>query len=148
MGLEQSLASCRCSQGLRCTDDCFWEAVCVEEGVWDLAFMYSGCILPFLSSVFAEPLSEHGLPRWLSSKESACQCRRQRRCGFEPWVRKIPWRRKWQPSPIFLPGKSHRQRSLVGHSTWGLKDTQLSAHTHTQTYTHTHTHTHTHKHDD
>ena len=43
-------------------------------------------------------------PRRLSSKESACQCRR---CGFNPWVMKIPWRRKWQPTPIFLPEKSH-----------------------------------------
>ena len=43
-----------------------------------------------------------GLPLWLSGKESACQCRRHR---FDSWVRKIPWRRKWQPTPIFLPGK-------------------------------------------
>ena len=39
---------------------------------------------------------------------------------FDPWVRKIPWRRKWQPTP-FLPGKSHGQRSLAGYSPWGLK---------------------------
>ena len=51
-------------------------------------------------------------------KESACQCRRHR---FDPWVRKIPWRRKWRPTPVFLPGKSHGQRSLVGYSPWGLK---------------------------
>ena len=47
-------------------------------------------------------------PLWLSGKESACQCRR---CRFHPWVGKIPWRRKWQPTPVFLPGKSHRQRA-------------------------------------
>ena len=51
-----------------------------------------------------------GLPRWLSGKEFACQCRRRRRCG--PWVRKTPWRRKWQWTPVFLPGKSHGLRSL------------------------------------
>jgi len=45
-----------------------------------------------------------GLPRWLSCKELACQCRR---CRFDPWVRKIPWRRKWQPTSVFLPEKSH-----------------------------------------
>ena len=45
-------------------------------------------------------------------KESACQCRRCRRHGFDPWVVKIPWRRKWKPIPVFLPGKSHGQRSL------------------------------------
>ena len=43
-----------------------------------------------------------GLPWWLSGKESACQCRRCRRHGFDPWVEKIPWRRKWQPTPVFL----------------------------------------------
>jgi len=44
-------------------------------------------------------------------KEPACQCRRRKRCRFDPWVRKIPWRRKWQPTPVFLePGESHGQR--------------------------------------
>ena len=52
-----------------------------------------------------------GLPWWISGKEFACQCRRHR---FDPWVRKIPWRRKWQPTPIFLPGESHAQKSLGG----------------------------------
>ena len=52
-------------------------------------------------------------PQWLSGKESAYQCRR---CWFDPWVRKIPWRGKWQPIPVFLPGKSHELRSLVGYS--------------------------------
>ena len=47
-----------------------------------------------------------------------CQCRR---LWFNPWSRKIPWRRKWQPTPIFLPGKSHGQSSLVGYSPWGHK---------------------------
>ena len=56
-----------------------------------------------------------GLPRWLSNKVSACQCRR---CGFDPWVGKIPWRRKWQPTPVFSPGKSHGRRSLAGYSPW------------------------------
>ena len=46
------------------------------------------------------------------------QCRRP---GFYPWVGKIPWERKWQPTPVFLPGESHRQRSLVGYSPWGHK---------------------------
>ena len=42
-------------------------------------------------------------------------CRRQGRPGFDPWGGKIPWRRKWQPTPVFLPGKSHGQRSLAGY---------------------------------
>ena len=48
----------------------------------------------------------------------SCQCRG---CRFDPWVRKIPWRRKWQPTPVFLPGQFHGQRSLVGCSPWGCK---------------------------
>ena len=52
------------------------------------------------------------LPRWLSGEESACQCRSCRRHGFDPRGRKIPWRRKWQPTPLCLPGESHGQRSL------------------------------------
>ena len=54
----------------------------------------------------------------VSGKESTCQCSRHR---FDPWVRKIPWKRKWQPILVFLPGKFHRQRSLVGYSPWGCK---------------------------
>ena len=53
------------------------------------------------------------LSRWPSGKESSCQCRRYR---FNPWVRKVPWRRKWQTTPVFLHGKSHGQRSLEGYS--------------------------------
>ena len=56
-----------------------------------------------------------GFPSSASGKEPACQCRRCKRCGFNPWLWKIPWRRAWQPSPVFLPGESHGQRSLVGY---------------------------------
>ena len=45
------------------------------------------------------------LSRWLSGRESACQCMNHRRHEFDPWLRKIPWRRKWHPSPVVLPGK-------------------------------------------
>ena len=54
--------------------------------------------------------------RWHSGKESTCQCRRR---GFNPWVGTIRWRRKWQPTPIFLPREFHEQRSLAGFSPWG-----------------------------
>ena len=54
-------------------------------------------------------------------KEPTCQCRRRKRRRFGPWVRKIPWRRARQPTPVFLPGESHGQRSLAGHSRWGCK---------------------------
>ena len=62
-----------------------------------------------------------GFPGGPSGKESACQCRKQKRRRFDPWVAKIPWRRKWHPTPVFLPGESHGQRSLVGYSPWGHK---------------------------
>ena len=58
------------------------------------------------------------LLRWLSGKESTCQCRRH---SFSTRVERMPWRRKWQPTWVFLPGKCHGQRSLVGYSLWGCR---------------------------
>ena len=69
-----------------------------------------------------------GLPRWLSSKESTCQCRRRRRYGFDLLIRKIPWRRKLQPTPAFLPEKSHGWRGPVGCSPWGRKESDTTEH--------------------
>ena len=70
------------------------------------------------------------LPLWLSNKESTCNagdCMDCRRHWFDPWVRKITWRRNWEPIPVFLPGKSHGQRSLADYNPWGHKSqTQLS----------------------
>ena len=67
------------------------------------------------------------LPRWHRGKESACQCRRRKRHGFDPWVRKILWRRNWQSAPVFLLGKSHGWRSLVGLQSVGSQSrTQLN----------------------
>ena len=78
--------------------------------------------------------------------ESACQ---YRRLAFDPWVGKIPWRRKWQSILVFLPGKSHGQRSRACYSPLGSgkSDTTDCAHVDTHPYTHTHTHTHTHRND-
>ena len=64
-----------------------------------------------------------GLPWWVSGKESACQCRRHR---YHPWVGKILWRRKWHPTPVFLTGKSHGQRSLAGYSPWSHKESDTT----------------------
>ena len=72
-------------------------------------------ITPTHLDIFTELFN---LPRWPRGKEFACQCRR---CGFNPWVGKIPWRRKWQPTLVFLSEKSHGQRNLVGYSLWGCK---------------------------
>ena len=55
-----------------------------------------------------------GFPGGASGKESG-------RHGFNPWVRKMPWKRAWQPTPVFLPRESHGQRSLMGYSTYGHK---------------------------
>ena len=65
-------------------------------------------------------------PSGASSKELACQCRRCNRHRFDPWVGKIPWRRKWQRAPVFLPGESHGQRSLVGYSPQGRPESDTT----------------------
>ena len=72
------------------------------------------------------------LPRWLSGKESTCQCRKH---GFDSWVGKISWKRKWQPTPVFLPGKLHEQRSLAGYSLWCHKRVKYDLETKTATLT-------------
>ena len=77
---------------------------------------------------FCPLLSHIGLPRCLSGKEFTYQ---RRRCGFNPWVRKIPWIRKWQSTPVFLPGETHGQRKLGGYSLWGCKKSDMTwAHMH------------------
>ena len=98
--------------------------------------------------------TDMGFPGDASGNESTCQCRgRKRRC-FDPWVGKIPWNRKWQPTPVLLPGECHGQRSLAGYSPWGHRELdsteRLNHHCHTYIYTHTtslhivYTHTHNH----
>ena len=57
-----------------------------------------------------------GFPSITNGKESVCLCKRGKRHRFDPWVGKISWRRKWQPTPVVLPGESHEQRSLVSYS--------------------------------
>ena len=64
-------------------------------------------------------------PGGASGKQHACQCRRHKRHGFDPWLRKIPWRRAWQLTPVFLPAESHRQRSLVDYSPGGPKESDM-----------------------
>ena len=100
-------------------------------GCWQCS-QTSACIRSpgWLSVKNADANSISGFPRWCSGKESACQCRRW---VFDPWVRKIPGRRKWQSTQIFLPGKSHGRRSLAGYSPWGYTESGttewLSTHT-------------------
>ena len=63
-----------------------------------------------------------------SGKEPTCQYRKPKRCRFDPWVGKILWTRKWQPTQVFLPRKSYGQRSLVGPRTWRPKESDTTEH--------------------
>ena len=69
-----------------------------------------------------------GFPGGALGKELTCQRRRCKWLGFDPWVRKIPWRRKWQLTPVFLPGDSHGERSLAGYSPLGHKESDMTKH--------------------
>ena len=74
----------------------------------------------------AELTIRKGFPGGASGKEPACQCRRYKRCWLDPWIRKIPWKRAWQPTPVFLPGEFHGRRSLVGYSPWCCKESDTT----------------------
>ena len=78
-------------------------------------------LLAFHSSFTSIFASLRGFPGGVRNKDPASQGRRYKRWGFDPWVGKIPWRRAWQPTPVFLPGESHGQRSLAGYSPRGHK---------------------------
>ena len=77
-----------------------------------------------------------GLPAGVTGEKPACQCRRHKRVRFDLWVQKIPWRRKWHPTPVFLPRKFRLQRSLDGYSPCGRKemDTTQQLSTHEKTH--------------
>ena len=98
-----------------------------QTGALDSAF--TG--MPVVNKVRKESLPlerreiRRGFPSGASGKEPACQCRRCKRHGFDPWVGKIPWRRAQQPTPVFLPGEFHGQRNLVGYSPWGRKELDI-----------------------
>ena len=76
----------------------------------------------FNKCVLSVPSVCLGFPGGASGKELGCQCRRCKRRGFNPWVRKIHWTGAQQPTPVFLPGKSHGQRSLAGYNLWAHKE--------------------------
>ena len=78
--------------------------------------------------------SQHGA----SGKEPACQCTRYKRSRFDPWVGKIPWRKAWQATPVFLPGESHGQRSLAGYSPWYRKESDMTEAIHHTSHTSQH----------
>ena len=88
-----------------------------------------GASLNFIHWITTRSGSFKGLPGGTSGKESACQCRRRTWWGLDPWVRKIPWRRDWQLTTVFLPGESHGQRSLADYSPWGQKESDMTEET-------------------
>ena len=78
-------------------------------------------------SILVSLVEMPGLPQWLRWYSICLQCRRP---GFDSWVGQIPWRRKWQPTPVFLPGKSNGPRSLVGCRPWGRKESDTTERLH------------------
>ena len=106
--------------------------ILISELSWGIGEYFSNINFYTRGIPFSRPRDQTGvsLP---SGKESPCQYRRHKRCQFDPSIRKIPWRRKWQPIPVFLPGKSHEQRSLVGYSPWGCKELDTTEPTCTHT---------------
>ena len=80
--------------------------------------------IPVTQAIFknSQALTSQGFPHGSSGKEPACQCRRRTVHEFNSWVRKIPSRRAWQPTPVFLPGESQGHKNLVGYSPWGHKE--------------------------
>ena len=81
-------------------------------------------------NIYSDSQQPGGIPRWLTGKETTCQCRKHRRCVFSLWLGKIPWRRKWQSTPVSMPGESHGQRSLEGYGPQGLKEPDRAEHKH------------------
>ena len=94
----------------------------VKNSVLYLELLGRTCCLSSFESFLVFFYINLRLPWWLSDKEFACQCRRHRRYRFDPWAGKIHWRRKWQPTPVFLPGKFDGQWSLVGYSACSCKE--------------------------
>ena len=68
-------------------------------------------MIPFFTTNY---VLKRDFPGGASGKEPTCQCRRRKGLGLNPWIGKIPWRKKWQPTPVFLPAELHGQRSLAG----------------------------------
>ena len=128
-------------QGASFGDKQLWVTSLPCESLGVDSFLFTRSVHSLIESqVLLEPLlgscSRYGLPKWHSGEESACQSRRHKRCGFDPWVEKIHWRWEWKPTPIFLPGEFHGQRSLADYSSWSLKELdmteQLSSHVRTE----------------
>ena len=105
-----------------------------------LVFVYLGKYLPLCSwhHLDSHRASQIALVVKKKKKKSASKSRRHKRHWFDPWARKMPWRREWQPTLVSLPGKFHGERSLVAYSPWVCR----VGHNWVNKYTYTHTHAH------
>ena len=90
-------------------------------GIW-----LASSSLHVLGVIWQEVLRVKGLPGGKSGKEPICQCRGCRRRRFDSWAGKIPWRKAWQPTPVFLPRESHGQKSLEDYSLQGRKESDTT----------------------
>ena len=119
-GVPGEIESCMCPPVSAVRDPSLLASICQGETV------SSRSPSPTFQSLASLRLSLglkdlHYAFRGTSGKEPTCQCRRCKRLRFDPWVGKIPWRRAWQPTPVFLPGESHGQRGLAGYGPLGRK---------------------------
>ena len=112
-------------------------SVCVGVGVWYWITVWETALpRTEFSYKLRRCRARMGFPGGASGKEPACQCKGWKRCGFDPWIGKIPWRRTWQPTSVCLPGESYSQRSLAGYSPWGHRESDRTEATwHTSTHT-------------
>ena len=96
---------------------------------WILVSAFLVSLLKFviqLKNVKKSNLTHSGASQVAQGQRVHLPSGRRRSCRFKPWVRKIPWRRKWQPAPVFLPEKSHGQTDLEGYSPWGRKESDMT----------------------
>ena len=110
---------------------CFPEAWAIEETYLRLIILDE-----WGQESYPQRVREKLGARWHSGKEPACQCMRHKRWGFDPWVGKIPCSGAQQPTPVFLPGESHRQRRLAGYSPWGHEESDTTETKHSSSLHH------------
>ena len=94
-----------------------WDEILSNGGTWSQLL---------ISLVRVQVYTFKGFPGGTSGKEAPCQCGRHEGYGLSAWVGRILWQRAWQPTPVFLPGESHGQRSLAGCSPWGRKESDTT----------------------
>ena len=92
---------------------------CIHNSIWENLW-YDYTVLDYLTNIRASLVAQ--------TVKIYLQCRRPM---FDPWLRKIPWRREWQPTPVLLPGEFHGQRRLAGYSPWGCTELNTTEHAHT-----------------